>query len=344
METFDENIASDPVETITTELVKCDESRLEFDEECPREQPFIEDEVMRSSDRSVNAKNNSEENSVNMNLLLNASIRKLIQLILLTILALALALFIFVWPRNFGTERNTALIYDGKHRKTYNGKPAYQVLLTGDSLNLRPWQYHNLGGRIQDHLPTIALFFKQESLASYTLANLNDKIRKQIKSQPDFAFICGDTDVSSSGNDEWKMKSEKVQLNHKYYQNNMTTMIHQLRQGVTFFAFSGPFLLGEHKVHPVFYDITSQRIFNNKHQQLGNYVEMNRKVCEAEGVKYINMHKIFSHQLPRIWPFASWYVTADGEHPNQYGTILMAREYALAIKEWLKLPDSAWRD
>lgn len=344
MELLSDNIASDPV-AITTELVvKCDESRLEYDEECPREEALIESAVMGSSDSSVNVNKNLGEIPVNMSFLLYASIRKLIQLIFLTILALALALFIFVWPRNFGSEPNTALIYDGKHRKSYNGKPAYQVLLTGDSLNLRPWQYHNLGGRMQDHLPTIALFFKQESLASYTLANLNDKIRKQIKSQPDFAFICGDTDVSSSGNDEWKMKSEKVQLNHKYYQNNMTTMIHQLRQGVTFFAFSGPFLLGEHKVRPVFYDITSQRIFNNKHQQLRNYVEMNRKVCEAEGVKYINMHKIFSHQLPRIWPFASWYVTADGEHPNQYGTSLMAREYALAIKDWLKLPDSAWRD
>jgi len=278
------------------------------------------------------------------NILLHASIRKAIQLIFLTIVALALALIIFVYPRNFGTEPNTALIYDGHHRKTFNGKPAYQVLLTGDSLNLRPWQYHNLGGRIQDHLPTIALFFKQESLASYTMAKVNKVIAKQISSQPDFAFICGDTDVSTSRNEEWEMTPDEFEISHIYYEGNMTEIIDKLRVNVSFFAFSGPFFMGEHKVEPVFYQLTSQTIFNHKEEQLMDYVEMNEEVCAAEGVKYINLHKLFSHQLPRIWPFASWYVTADGEHPNQYGTILMAREYALAIKEWLKLPDSAWKD
>eukprot|EP01040_Poterioochromonas_malhamensis_P011056 gene11056-12051_t len=337
METFLNDPDNDPAEVaISLEI-------MGFDEECPPNQ-FSENEELISLENSDGSEKTGEINYLTANKLLYALSRKLMQLILLTIVALALALIIFVYPRNFGTEPNTALIYDGHHHKTFNGKPAYQVLLTGDSLNLRPWQYHNLGGRIQDHLPTIALFFKQESLASYTMADLNAMVRKQIKSQPDFTFVCGDTDVSSSGNDEWKMTPDQVEQVHAYYKANMTQLINQLRQTGSFVAFSGPFLLGEHKVEPVFYDITSQQIFNHKQKQLGEYVVMNAEVCTTTGVKYINLHKLFSHQLPRIWPFASWYVTADGEHPNQYGTILMAREYALAIKEWLKLPDSAWKD
>eukprot|EP00599_Poterioochromonas_sp_BG-1_P008919 CAMPEP_0173135200 /NCGR_PEP_ID=MMETSP1105-20130129/1753_1 /TAXON_ID=2985 /ORGANISM="Ochromonas sp., Strain BG-1" /LENGTH=88 /DNA_ID=CAMNT_0014047159 /DNA_START=46 /DNA_END=309 /DNA_ORIENTATION=- len=88
------------------------------------------------------------------------------------------------------------------------------------------------------------------------MADLNAMVRKQIKSQPDFTFVCGDTDVSSSGNDEWKMTPDQLEQVHAYYKANMTQLIDQLRQTGSFVAFSGPFLLGEHKVEPVFYGLT----------------------------------------------------------------------------------------
>lgn len=272
-------------------------------------------------------------------------IRKLIQLTFIAIAILIAWLYIFIQLRNKVWYANTAHLSKRKGpRGIYNGKPAYEVMLTGDSLNLKPWVYYDLGGRIQSHLPSIPLLFRQESLASYTMVKMKKVIPKQIAYRPDFVFICSDTDVSSSGYQEWRMTQEERTAAQTAYRNNMASVIDSLKKNTTFFAFAGPLLLGEHKVEPLFYGFSSQKIFANKKQQLADYVKINEDLCEEKGVKYINLNKLFTEKIPAIWPFASWYVTVDGEHPNRYGTQLMAREYALAIKEWLQLPDSVWRD
>lgn len=170
-----ESVDSDPLGMIAL-IISDDEVKLEFDEECPPEQCSRKNE----NDISLTDSQKTIMVSLSSNLLVSAVTRKLIQLIFLTFIALLVALIVFVWQRNFQNDTNTALIYDGKPRKTFQGQPAYTVLLTGDSLNLRPWEFHNLGGRIQNHLPTIALFFRQESFSSYTMAMLNNAIGAQV--------------------------------------------------------------------------------------------------------------------------------------------------------------------
>eukprot|EP01040_Poterioochromonas_malhamensis_P011057 gene11057-12052_t len=130
METFLNDPDNDPTEVaISLEM-------MGFDEECPPNQ-FSENEELISLENSDGSEKTGEISYLTANKLLYASSRKLIQLVLLTIVALALALIIFVYPRNFGTESNTALIYDGHHHKTFNGKPAYQdgtLLYTAPSI------------------------------------------------------------------------------------------------------------------------------------------------------------------------------------------------------------------
>lgn len=92
---------------------------------------------------------------------------------------------------------------------------------------------------------------------------------------------------------------------------------------------SGPGLLGE---GPLFLPPR----FAGKDAMLDLYRTINKRVCEEADITYIDLRKAFQEALPSVWLFSRWYVTSDGEHPNEKGTQIIADAFGGLLSQWLR--------
>ena len=70
---------------------------------------------------------------------------------------------------------------------------------------------------------------------------------------------------------------------------------------------------------------------------LNDYRVINEDVAlQLKGVPYIDIRKAFLDALPANWLYNSGCITADGEHPNNFGAIIEANLFSYIINQWLR--------
>lgn len=65
------------------------------------------------------------------------------------------------------------------------------------------------------------------------------------------------------------------------------------------------------------------------------YREINKEVCQELAIQYVDLRQAFKSELPSAWPFSRWYLTSDGEHPNERGSQIIANKFVEVLKKWM---------
>ena len=78
--------------------------------------------------------------------------------------------------------------------------------------------------------------------------------------------------------------------------------------------------------------------FKGKNPMLEDYNVMVRQVTHSHGLDYLDMRDLFMQNIPCWWGCVSGYITKDGEHQNEKGTIITAKIFAATLRKWLEGP------
>ena len=156
------------------------------------------------------------------------------------------------------------------------------------------------------------------------------------ETKPQAVILYWDSDCSDI--DEYHLHpSEKKALREKYRANLLKVGLKILAQG-SLLAIAGPGLLGEgpRNLDSYFYK-QGQSNYYNKLGMLNDYRVINEDVAlQLKGVPYIDIRKAFLDALPANWLYNSGCITADGEHPNNFGAIIEANLFSYIINQWLR--------
>eukprot|EP01040_Poterioochromonas_malhamensis_P004951 gene4951-5311_t len=212
--------------------------------------------------------------------------------------------------------------------------PSYRLTFIGDSLIHRPFKEFDLGGRLQRQFKTINLNITENAESGQIISECYDNIETDLpKGSADMVILYWDTDVSDYY--EGDMSLEEVTLKRESYKSNLTAVINYVKAaGVSKMAVAGPTILGE---GPFLYkQFMAAR--KNKKSMLNDYRQMNMDIAEELGVDYIDMRKSYLYELPDYWIAAAYYLTLDGEHPNDRGTGVIVDKFAKQISEWTGAP------
>lgn len=252
--------------------------------------------------------------------------RKLLLYMILTFLGLLIYLGDDIYVHNFLLLPSTTSYNDGS--------PSYRLTFIGDSLIHRPYVEFDLGGRLQRHFTTINLNITDRSVEGNTIERCRKTIENDVPvGSADMVLLFWDTDVSDY--DESSMTSEEVTEKRSKYLEDLTYVINVVKSaGVSYIAMSGPNLLGE---ATIFTFLLPPYIVGKK-KMLNEYVEINRNASKSLSVDYINMRQAFLQHLPSSWFLPLYYLTYDGEHPNERGAGIIALEFAYQIAQWINVP------
>lgn len=204
-----------------------------------------------------------------------------------------------------------------------DGKP-FKIVLVGDSLINRPFTEHKLAQRIQAHFPDVKLEFVNSGCNGNHIHHILARVQKDVLDhKPDAVILYWDSDVCEEM--EVVMKEE----NQKKFGDTVRETINMIKSQIPLMALAGPCLLGE--PGPLF----AMKRYKGKDKPLDIYREINRKLCEELSVSYIDIRDAYQKAIPSWWPLQRWYLTADGEHPNDRGTQIEADLFAAVIRDWL---------
>jgi len=239
------------------------------------------------------------------------------------ILFILLCFIVTVYQTNFYHVQDTATQHS-------TATHTLNIVLYGDSLINIPYSYFNLGGLLTTHLDTFYHHFNiyNEAVNGQTIALMETRMEEVISYQPQAVIMQWDTDVSDMDLDAYGQDQDNF---HQNYTTQVRQVVSQLQQidGIEFIALSGPILLGESTYLP-------RPDFIGKNVILDAYRTLNQQICEEMNITYIDMRKIFQEALPKHWFYSRYYLTKDGEHPNQRGTKIIAKVFADTLKEkWL---------
>jgi len=155
------------------------------------------------------------------------------------------------------------------------------------------------------------------------------------KTQPKAVVLFWDSDCSNY--DESIMSPSERDAWRAAYRANLVTVCNKILATGSLLAIVGPELLGEgtlwHDYDGFFaYEPTDYLM---KIPMLDDYREINKGVALQLNIPYIDMRQAFIDGKVD-WPYYSGCVTFDGEHPNNYGSIIIANLFSAMINQWLK--------
>mmetsp|Transcript_3274 Transcript_3274/g.4935 ORF Transcript_3274/g.4935 Transcript_3274/m.4935 type:complete len:298 (+) Transcript_3274:58-951(+) len=200
----------------------------------------------------------------------------------------------------------------------------FTVVLFGDSLINIPCLYFGLQEKLQHQFPNFNLNIINAGINGGNIAMMNARVYTDvIDLNPDAVFIYWDTDISDQPVDV--LSEESTQID---YVNSLTQVVTAIKKNSTYFAVAGPGILGEGPIFP-------SDDFYVKRDMLDFYRSLNKNTTESLGVPYIDMRGALQNAIPKTWFWSRWYVSADGEHPNERGTRIIAQQFGIYMNIWL---------
>lgn len=206
---------------------------------------------------------------------------------------------------------------------------ALNVVLYGDSLINRPFTMFDLGHYLSKEVET---FYHHINIYNRGFNGENiDRLTYELPhvkaASPHAVILQWDSDLSYLPMST--LLTERDELQSAYVARLESVVIELLSAGVEYLAISSPLLFGEH-------DFLRKRQFRGRDEIIEEYIELNAYVAAKYNCTFINMHKHFEAVIPETWVFAFFYVTMDGEHPNRYGSQIIAKVFGKHLQDWLQ--------
>lgn len=257
-------------------------------------------------------------------------LRKLLLFIVILILICIGYFTAYVYTTNFQTLTTT----DYKNPGVI---PTYRLTFIGDSLIHRPFTEFDLGGRVQRYFRTINLNITDHARNGQEIAECESNVYDDVPiGSADMVILFWDSDCSNV--DESAMDDDEIRETRANYKANLTEVINAVKSaGVTYMAISGPNLLGE-GTYSFLRTIWMTRWADDKSSMLDDYRKINEDIANELDVDYIDMRKAFLRAEPTYWVYPAYRLTLDGEHPNDRGTGIIAKQFAMQISAWTGAP------
>ena len=192
-----------------------------------------------------------------------------------------------------------------------------RVLLYGDSQWGIIERLHHLTDKIKAYLPEYPMDFTVVGDLGVRAYNLNDRLHNYLHIRPNVVLINLDSDVSNVNED--KCTDAEKQKIRELYRGNVSQVVEKWMATGAIVALGGPGLLGEGPMRP--FNIPR---FTNKEIMLNAYVDINKQVARQYGIAYFDVRYELKKALPWYRLYYNGYVTRDGEHPNERGTLIEA--------------------
>lgn len=215
------------------------------------------------------------------------------------------------------------------HKKIRTGsstEPVYgtQISLLGDSLIHLSYIDFALSDKIRSSLKVMneSILFHDEGVNGDTIHDISDRLDSALSHNAAGLIILWDSDVSDY--DEADMTSTQVTQYRANYELKLRSVLDRIiaDNQTDIIAVSGPGLLGE------------SPLGQKKETMLDVYQAINVKVTNDYNITYIDVRTALQNAIPYYWIFNSGYVTKDGEHFNDRGTLVVAQLFATTIDNW----------
>ena len=208
------------------------------------------------------------------------------------------------------------------------------VVLLGDSLVNVPCTYYDLFNKLREEGTNTSLGYVNSGFNSQKISNIRLRLPALIwriqritharsdissarsnKNSTILVILFWDTDCSDV--DESSMSSEAIQHIRARYANDVRYVVQSVLNAGAYMAIAGPgVLLPE----------------TTKFQMLNEYRDINIAIATSFNMDYIDVRSVFLGSMRDGQD-----PTKDGEHPNELGTILLAKIFSKVIKYWKNL-------
>lgn len=201
---------------------------------------------------------------------------------------------------------------------------SFKIVFFGDSLINLPYRNFKLAEKIQLQFPKVKLEFVNAGINGNHIEHMLARLQTDVLDHnPDAVIILWDSDLCE---DIETLGKEEVK---QQFEANVRQVLNQIKERVPLVALSGPAILGEPG------SLFNVKRYEGKDPFLDLYRDINRRVCSELEVPYIDIRDAYQKAIPFYWPFQRWYLTTDGEHPNETGTQIEADLFAPVINQWL---------
>ena len=210
---------------------------------------------------------------------------------------------------------------------TISGTTPFKIVLFGDSFINVGCLYFNLAEKLQHQFPHYPLQIINAGVNNNRIADLKARMyRDVVNVHPDGVIIYWDSDVSDQLVDVLQESTTQQQ-----YKSNCVSVFTTCQNASQFIAVAGPSILSEGPIFPR----DQYDSYQYKYDVLNQYREINRNISETFHIEYIDLRGALQAALPSSWLLARWFVTSDGEHENERGARILAREFGKVLNAWL---------
>lgn len=218
------------------------------------------------------------------------------------------------------------------------------IVLLGDSLINVPFRRWKLQNKIDEQLDREVNLYNY-GINGNRIISILDRVDNVLnESSPQYVILFWDTDCSDT--DESTMDAEQIMELRDNYRKNLIEVCTRIKNTGSLLAISSPGLLGEGWIG------LPQR-FAKKTEMLDAYKKINQEVAQLFSSPFIDVRQEFLNAV-KYWPYYSGMVTSDGtitfllnittyiipylsgEHPNNYGSQIIANLFSKQINTWLR--------
>ena len=230
----------------------------------------------------------------------------------------------------------------------FNG--TVRVLFVGDSMFGIACRRYELRQKVAAFLPQYSMNLAVSGKSAVKARDLRQRLPAILRiTHPDVVFLWENSDISNVN--ENFMSSRDIASSRSNYTLNMEWDVNYIlnfqdtvsRKRVKNMALVGPGMLGEGPFLPRDPNVQSTwpRILPvvqkyDHRWMIDDFIKMNRAIASKFGIPHMDVKGLFQAHLPWYRLFYAGWVTTDGEHPNERGAVLIAREVATMLLQWFQ--------
>jgi len=205
-------------------------------------------------------------------------------------------------------------------------KSGYHVALIGDSLFNHPVKNYDLIGKIKMDISNYNINFDNYAVNGYRISEIRNILGNVISFKPDAVLLFWGSDCDEV--DEGSMTQSEIITLRQNYVTDLKAVIERVLSINAYMAIASPLVIGEG-------DIELPSNWRNKTAMLEDYRNITRIITTSYGVVYIDMRQAFLDASPPAnQSYWKGYLTDDGIHESEQGTIIVAREFAKVLTKW----------
>ena len=214
----------------------------------------------------------------------------------------------------------------------------YQIVLFGDSMVGHPEKQYRLSAKLKAFLPQFNVNVSVRGFSGSGIAALQASFLERVLANStegghiDALIMLWDSDASD---EKWNIPPHERQAKFQRYLRTTNQVLRRIitaKPGI-YLAVAGPLMYGE---GPLFaplrrYDhIYDYDLYTRVYEEMGL---MNRAMCAGLNITYIDVRSTFLRLTPRRRMGFRGCLTDNGQHENDRGATVVAKEFATALTD-----------